>query len=82
MKLISTMMASLGPIRLLQLTGFEQRTNDVVYCPPLKKAQNTDLIVFFGGDVQVIYFKNCNSGLSIESCSSKHLKILIISKIY
>lgn len=49
-----------GPIRLSSVQGYETRTNDVIYCPPLEKAyiregkelQNT-AIVYFGGDIQV-----------------------------
>ena len=49
-----------GPIRLSSVQGYETRTNDIIYCPPLEKAyvregkdlQNT-AIVYFGGDIQV-----------------------------
>lgn len=49
-----------GPIRLSSVQGYETRTNDIIYCPPLEKAyvrdgkdlQNT-AVVYFGGDIQV-----------------------------
>lgn len=52
----------LGPLRLLNIPGFEQRTNDVIYCYPLKSSENTDVVVFFGGDVQV---RKCHLNISI-----------------
>lgn len=55
MKSIITMVESLGPLRLLNVLGFEQRTNDIVYCHPQKSSENADIVVFFGGDVQVKY---------------------------
>lgn len=43
----------LGPLRLLNVPGFEQRTNDIIYCCPQTRIDCTDIVVFFGGDVQV-----------------------------
>lgn len=42
------------PIRLRTVTGFQNRVNDVVYCPPLvKHDEESTAVVYFGGDVQV-----------------------------
>lgn len=44
------------PIRLRTVTGFQNRVNDVVYCPPLvKHEEEATTVVYFGGDVQVCY---------------------------
>lgn len=41
------------PIRLRTVTGFQNRVNDVVYCPPLVKHEDeSSAVVYFGGDVQ------------------------------
>lgn len=49
-----------GPIRMSSVQGYETRTNDIIYCPPLEKVyvkEGKDLqnhaIVYFGGDIQV-----------------------------
>lgn len=43
-----------GPIRLSNVQGYEQRMNDVIYCPPLEKYTDENLaVVYFGGDIQV-----------------------------
>lgn len=49
-----------GPIRLSSVQGYETRTNDIIYCPPLEKVYIRDgkdlqnhAIVYFGGDIQV-----------------------------
>lgn len=45
------------PIRLRTVTGFQNRVNDVVYCPPLVKHDDEPTaVVYFGGDVQVRFF--------------------------
>lgn len=49
-----------GPFRLFAVSGFQNRTNDIVYCPPILKNLNENeddstAIIYFGGDVQVIY---------------------------
>lgn len=43
------------PIRLRAVSGFQNRLNDVVYCPPLIKNDDEPptAVVYFGGDVQV-----------------------------
>lgn len=42
------------PIRLRSVAGFQNRVNDVVYCPPLvKHDEESTAVVYFGGDVQV-----------------------------
>lgn len=43
------------PIRLRAVSGFQNRLNDVVYCPPLIKPDDEPptSVVYFGGDVQV-----------------------------
>lgn len=50
-----------GPIRLSAVQGYETRTNDIIYCPPLEKVYvkegkelQNHAIVYFGGDIQVI----------------------------
>lgn len=52
-----------GPIRLSSVQGYETRTNDIIYCPPLEKVYvkegkelQNHAIVYFGGDIQVGYF--------------------------
>lgn len=42
--------------------GYESRTNDIIYCPPLEKVYvkegkelQNQAIVYFGGDIQVGY---------------------------
>lgn len=47
-----------GPFRLFAVSGFQNRTNDIVYCPPILKNINDNeddstAIIYFGGDVQV-----------------------------
>lgn len=49
-----------GPIRLSSVQGYETRTNDIIYCPPLEKVYikegkelQNQAIVYFGGDIQV-----------------------------
>ncbi|XP_050293057.1 mitochondrial protein C2orf69 isoform X2 [Anthonomus grandis grandis] len=46
--------------RLLQLSGFEERKNDVVYAPPKNITQPSRVVVFFPGDVQD-YIENMES---------------------
>lgn len=42
------------PIRLRSVSGFQNRLNDVVYCPPLVRHDDeATTVVYFGGDVQV-----------------------------
>lgn len=58
-----------GPIRLSAVQGYETRTNDIIYCPPLEKVYvkegkelQNHAIVYFGGDIQVsgLNFSNQN----------------------
>lgn len=45
-----------GPIRLNSIKGYSNRTNNVIYCPPLIKTAPDEVptaVVYFGGDVQV-----------------------------
>lgn len=53
------------PIRLRAVSGFQNRLNDVVYCPPLIKHDDEPptAVVYFGGDVQVYE----NAKLILES---------------
>ncbi|CAH1119351.1 unnamed protein product [Phaedon cochleariae] len=39
-------------IRVTKVSGFEKRINDIVYCSPLKSTENSNVVIFFGGDVQ------------------------------
>lgn len=50
------------PIRLRAVSGFQNRLNDVVYCPPLIKQDDEPptSVVYFGGDVQVRSNNNKN----------------------
>lgn len=46
-----------GPFRLCAVAGFQNRTNDVVYCPPIirqhgQNEEDSTAVVYFGGDVQ------------------------------
>ncbi|XP_055373768.1 mitochondrial protein C2orf69 homolog [Condylostylus longicornis] len=46
-----------GPFRIFAVNGFQNRTNDIVYCPPILRQLNQNeeestAIVYFGGDVQ------------------------------
>ena len=48
------------PFRIFAVGGFQNRTNDIVYCPPIIRQQNhtedeSTAVVYFGGDVQVIF---------------------------
>lgn len=53
-----------GPIRLNGIKGYSNRTNNIIYCPPLIKTSNNNkidgpgaAIIYFGGDVQVSFLK-------------------------
>lgn len=57
---VSSRNSSGGPIRLSTVQGYETRTNDIIYCPPLERVYVKDgkelqnhAIVYFGGDIQV-----------------------------
>lgn len=50
-----------GPIRLNSVKGYGNRTNNIIYCPPLLRTTNNNnkddentALVYFGGDVQDI----------------------------
>lgn len=47
--------ATANPLRLTQVAGFEDRKNDVVYSKPLVASEEARVVVFFPGDVQVIF---------------------------
>lgn len=47
---------ALNTIRLLQINGYANRINDIIYCKPVTVEQNDSVVVFFGGDVQVRMF--------------------------
>lgn len=52
-----------GPIRLNNIKGYSNRTNNIIYCPPLMQCTNKDestAVVYFGGDVQVSSSNYCN----------------------
>lgn len=51
------MLGGRGSVKLT-VTGYNDRTNDVLYCPSLQNKQPMTITVFFGGDIQVKYF-NC-----------------------
>lgn len=55
---LCTPSTSAGPFRIFSVAGFQNRTNDIVYCPPIVRQQNQNVdestaVVYFGGDVQV-----------------------------
>ncbi|XP_023299232.2 mitochondrial protein C2orf69 homolog isoform X2 [Lucilia cuprina] len=54
---LCTPSTSAGPFRIFSVAGFQNRTNDIVYCPPIIRQQNQNVedstaVVYFGGDVQ------------------------------
>ncbi|XP_017849149.1 UPF0565 protein C2orf69 homolog [Drosophila busckii] len=54
---LCTPSTSAGPFRIFSVAGFQNRTNDIVYCPPIVRqpSQNVEdsrAIIYFGGDVQ------------------------------
>lgn len=57
----STNVPNGGPIRLNAIRGYSNRTNNIIYCPPLIRSTNNNkdegpgtAVVYFGGDVQDI----------------------------
>ncbi|XP_063227881.1 mitochondrial protein C2orf69 homolog isoform X2 [Bacillus rossius redtenbacheri] len=40
------------PIRICGVTGYDGRTNDIVYCCPTIRAEKDTALIFFGGDIQ------------------------------
>lgn len=61
---LCTPSTSAGPFRIFSVAGFQNRANDIVYCPPIIKqptqnVEDSTAVVYFGGDVQVhftVYF--------------------------
>uniref|UniRef100_A0A1I8PM39 Uncharacterized protein n=1 Tax=Stomoxys calcitrans TaxID=35570 RepID=A0A1I8PM39_STOCA len=54
---LCTPSTSAGPFRIFAVAGFQNRSNDIVYCPPIIRQQNQNVddstaVVYFGGDVQ------------------------------
>ncbi|XP_011293918.2 uncharacterized protein LOC131800918 isoform X1 [Musca domestica] len=54
---LCTPSTSAGPFRIFSVAGFQNRTNDIVYCPPIIRQTNQNVddstaVVYFGGDVQ------------------------------
>ncbi|XP_011200896.2 uncharacterized protein LOC105224495 isoform X3 [Bactrocera dorsalis] len=54
---LCTPSTSAGPFRIFAVTGFQNRANDIVYCPPIRptgseNAEDSTAVVYFGGDVQ------------------------------
>ncbi|XP_055901889.1 mitochondrial protein C2orf69 homolog isoform X2 [Eupeodes corollae] len=54
---LCTPSTSAGPFRIFAVSGFQNRTNDIVYCPPIirqstQNVEDSTAIVYFGGDVQ------------------------------
>ncbi|XP_055607772.1 mitochondrial protein C2orf69 homolog [Uranotaenia lowii] len=44
-----------GPVRLNGIKGYQNRTNHIIYCPPLLRSKDEcAAVVYFGGDVQDI----------------------------
>lgn len=43
-----------GPVRINGIKGYQNRTNHIIYCPPLLRSKDDcSAVVYFGGDVQV-----------------------------
>lgn len=43
-----------GPVRINGIKGYQNRTNHIIYCPPLLRSKDDcTAVVYFGGDVQV-----------------------------
>ncbi|KAH8267993.1 hypothetical protein KR018_001270 [Drosophila ironensis] len=55
---LCTPSTSAGPFRIFSVAGFQNRANDIVYCPPIVRQQaqhvpeDSTAIIYFGGDVQ------------------------------
>lgn len=47
--------SSYGPIRLPAVPGYEGRINDIIYSPPQARSEEETAVIYFGGDVQVLY---------------------------
>lgn len=44
-----------GPVRINGIKGYQNRTNHIIYCPPLLRTKDDcSAVVYFGGDVQDI----------------------------
>lgn len=44
-----------GPVRINGIKGYQNRTNHIIYCPPLLRSKDDcSAVVYFGGDVQDI----------------------------
>lgn len=44
-----------GPVRINGIKGYQNRTNHIIYCPPLLRSKDEcTAVVYFGGDVQDI----------------------------
>ncbi|EDS35322.1 conserved hypothetical protein [Culex quinquefasciatus] len=42
-----------GPVRINGVKGYQNRTNHIIYCPPLLRSkEDCTAVVYFGGDVQ------------------------------
>lgn len=42
-------------MRYLSVNGYENRTNDVIYCRPLVENEIKSTVIYFGGDIQVCF---------------------------
>lgn len=54
----TNMCAHGGPLRFSAVNGFDGRTNDMLYSPPIENTEaneESSAVVYFGGDVQVEY---------------------------
>uniref|UniRef100_A0A1A9V1X8 Uncharacterized protein n=1 Tax=Glossina austeni TaxID=7395 RepID=A0A1A9V1X8_GLOAU len=54
---LCTPSTSAGPFRIFSVAGFQNRANDIVYCPPIirqptQNVEDSTAVVYFGGDVQ------------------------------
>jgi hypothetical protein len=41
-----------APLKLLSVSGYENRSNDLLYCAP-RLQNDRQTVVYFGGDIQV-----------------------------
>lgn len=61
-----TMLESAGNVslKLKGVVGYKGRQNDVIYCHPLERSEQTTAVIYFGGDIQA----------SLELCFIKRRK--------
>lgn len=48
------MLSPTPPIRLCSILGYDDRVNDIIFCPPAIQSDEHSTVIYFGGDVQVL----------------------------